>query len=183
MNISLKTIDIERLVDGELSESDRLEVLRLIETTPDGWQRCALAFLEAQAFTQALKGQSCSPKTTSRPRHRVAKLAMAASLLAVAFYAGFASRGGPERPSEGVEPPIVLAQQTPAEPNTSKLTEVLRVKPQEIEISDYVREQWERRGYLIEKTQKSYSMNLDDGRKVSIPVDNVELRFVGRPTY
>jgi hypothetical protein len=50
--------DLQRLVDGELSDDDRRTVLRTCSETPDGWRRCALAFLEAQLFEEALRQDS-----------------------------------------------------------------------------------------------------------------------------
>lgn len=38
------------LVDGELDEAARRELLLKLENTPGGWRRCALAFLEAQSW-------------------------------------------------------------------------------------------------------------------------------------
>jgi hypothetical protein len=45
---------IDRLVDGALSESERRALLQRLDAEPDGWRRCALAFLESQAWHQAL---------------------------------------------------------------------------------------------------------------------------------
>jgi len=45
---------LDRLVDGELPERERRELLVRLEKVPDGWRRCALAFLEAQTWRQAL---------------------------------------------------------------------------------------------------------------------------------
>ncbi len=44
---------LDRLVDGELPERERRELLLRLEKVPDGWRRCALAFLEAQTWRQA----------------------------------------------------------------------------------------------------------------------------------
>ena len=38
------------LVDGELGEEDRRALLGRLDGEPGGWRRCALAFLEAQAW-------------------------------------------------------------------------------------------------------------------------------------
>src|ERR1017187_5596583 len=43
------------LVDGELSETDRRDLLLELEHEPDGWRRCALAFLEAQCWKAELR--------------------------------------------------------------------------------------------------------------------------------
>ena len=45
---------LDRLVDGELPETQRRELLTSLEQQPDGWRRCALAFLEAQSWGEAL---------------------------------------------------------------------------------------------------------------------------------
>jgi hypothetical protein len=42
------------LVDGELNESQRRELLEALDQEPGGWRRCALAFLEAQCWKQEL---------------------------------------------------------------------------------------------------------------------------------
>jgi hypothetical protein len=43
----------DRLVDGELSELERRSLLASLDTEPEGWRRCALAFLEAQTFRES----------------------------------------------------------------------------------------------------------------------------------
>ncbi|MGH7200161.1 MAG: hypothetical protein ACREJB_06120 [Planctomycetaceae bacterium] len=45
---------LDRLVDGELSESERRGLIARFDELPDGWRRCALAFLEAQAWRTAM---------------------------------------------------------------------------------------------------------------------------------
>jgi hypothetical protein len=45
---------LERLVDGEMSEADRRALLVRLDDEPGGWRQCALAFLEAQCFREAL---------------------------------------------------------------------------------------------------------------------------------
>lgn len=47
---------LDLLVDGELSESQRRELLLWCERDPEGWRSCALAFLEAQSWSQELGG-------------------------------------------------------------------------------------------------------------------------------
>ena len=45
---------MDRLVDGEVAEPERRALLSRLERMPDGWRRCALAFLEAQAWRSLL---------------------------------------------------------------------------------------------------------------------------------
>ncbi len=45
---------MDLLVDGEVREPQRQALLSRLERLPDGWRRCALAFLESQAWREAL---------------------------------------------------------------------------------------------------------------------------------
>ncbi len=47
-------IALDRLVDGELPEAERRQLLSKLDRQPGGWRQCALAFLEAQSWGQAL---------------------------------------------------------------------------------------------------------------------------------
>jgi hypothetical protein len=42
----------DRLVDGELSPAERRRLLASLDDRPGGWRRCALAFLEAQCWSE-----------------------------------------------------------------------------------------------------------------------------------
>ncbi|MCA9270884.1 MAG: hypothetical protein KDA41_20530 [Planctomycetales bacterium] len=44
----------DRLVDGELPPTEYREMLTQLDDEPGGWRRCALAFLEAQAWRSGL---------------------------------------------------------------------------------------------------------------------------------
>ena len=61
----LTSSELDRLVDGELSPEETRDLLEVIEETPGGWKKCALAFLEAQAWQQTLRTLAASP---TRPR-------------------------------------------------------------------------------------------------------------------
>jgi hypothetical protein len=91
---------IDRLVDGELSGDERRELLAALDAQPDGWRRCALAFLEAQTWQSELKwivapvaiettNTSVATAASAQPSRRYggAWLAAAAALL-VAFGLG-----------------------------------------------------------------------------------------------
>ena len=91
---------LDRLVDGELGEADRRAVLVALDGEAGGWKRCALAFLEAQAWQEAARAESAqgaAPETTaplSGPWHlRLRQIVAVAAAVAVAFCVGFASRG------------------------------------------------------------------------------------------
>jgi hypothetical protein len=45
---------LDRLVDGELTGEERRRLLESLDMQPEGWRRCALAFLEAQSWREEL---------------------------------------------------------------------------------------------------------------------------------
>ncbi len=94
---------LDRLVDGELSKDERHQLLESFGKRPENWRRCALAFLEAQAWREEMKqvgrertaiqhAESPAPAVISKEKSRLSSmamwLAMAASLL-VAFGLGW----------------------------------------------------------------------------------------------
>src|SRR5262245_34370943 len=91
---------IDRLVDGNLPDTERRRLLLRFESEPGGWRRCALAFLEAQAWQEAI-GPLVTSTNAEPSRVRVAKakpwrtagrgFAVAASFLA-AFVCGWLLR-------------------------------------------------------------------------------------------
>ena len=98
---------LDRLVDGELTEPERRELLQRLDAAPEGWRACALAFLEAQAWKKEFRSLSAeqparfvndSEKLTPRSKHSTRHtplstlLAMAASFL-LAFTLGLGVRG------------------------------------------------------------------------------------------
>jgi len=53
-NVPVGELAMMRLVDGELESAERAKLLNQLESHPDGWRDCALAFLEDQAWRQAM---------------------------------------------------------------------------------------------------------------------------------
>jgi hypothetical protein len=125
---------LDRLVDGALPPDDRRALLLALDTAPDGWRRCALAFLEAQAWRAALapaakKAAAADPdfdplpfRPKARPgRSRLAPLARFAALLLVGFLAGRltfspADRTGPAPLVVEADPSSPAAEAPEAEP-------------------------------------------------------------------
>jgi hypothetical protein len=114
---------IDRLVDGGLSPAQLREAVARLDAAPDGWRRCALAFLEAQCWGDALRTQSpmLPPKLVEPPtvapriRLRFARPALAAASVLAAFALGRTTGGLTDRPDE---PPTMssVAQVAPVEP-------------------------------------------------------------------
>jgi hypothetical protein len=57
---------LDRLVDGELGDAERRQLLTTLDARPDGWRRCALAFLEAQSWQRELRGFGAPGKTAEK---------------------------------------------------------------------------------------------------------------------
>jgi hypothetical protein len=110
---------IGRLVDDELDPTERRALLARFEREPDGWRRCALAFLESQSWREALvlraeppaSGVNGLPKTllpppgestpTPSPR-RWRRLAAIVAGWIVAFAAGWMTGGGSRETTPGM---------------------------------------------------------------------------------
>lgn len=190
---------IDRLVDGELDPESRRELLLRLDAAPDGWRRCALAFLEAQEFGLAARSwtrehaEPASKAPARRPGSASAsRLAMAATIAAVAFFGGFSARGWTESPTvEGDRPVQFVSESRPAEvpgPTAVVESDPTRAAPAPAEESPplmpaYVRAQWARLGYQVERTHKTISMEEEDGRRVTLPLEGYRVEFVGRPIY
>ncbi len=137
------------LVDGELSEDQRRELLAGLDEMPDGWRRCAMSFLEAQSWRRDLgalaseaTGESPEPRSVPprRPGRVWTALAMVASFL-VALWLGTLLKdalrsGGPlptqiaEVPQEATVPapaPSVRAESRPDSPAAPWKTVTLAV--------------------------------------------------------
>ena len=120
----------DRLVDGELSEPERRDLLARLDVAPGGWRRCALAFLESQCWQQALghfrqHTESQAARRSDRktlPWSRTSTLmAMAASFL-VALALGVVLREAwhhGDRP--GAEPEQIASQEAPSRAASGKI--------------------------------------------------------------
>ena len=169
---------LDRLVDGELDEAARAALLRELDGEPGGWKRCALAFLEAQAWRQAISADAetlPAPRIQPAPaRFPVSRQLMAlAAAVVVAFGVGFVSRD--PAPAERHHP---LAG--------GALTQALAVEGASQSpgaspaVPESLRRQMERQGYRVDGDRKLVPVALEDGRKVTVPVDTVSLRYVGQ---
>ncbi|HVX15064.1 MAG TPA: hypothetical protein VHC22_27985 [Pirellulales bacterium] len=196
---------IDRLATGELDEPSRRRLLAWLDREPLHWRRCALALLEAREIEQAFaawQGESPRPKPLRpiqerRPSSR-AILALAASIL-VAFCLGLFTRGLSVAPAPSVvEVPHPSSQQTPAEPTQNERPsdevqphstvahQTVAAAPSPVPagpIPPYVRSQWERRGYQLISHPARLPVVLPDGRRVTVPVDQLQLNYVGQRTY
>jgi hypothetical protein len=98
---------LERLVAGELDETDRALVVDWLDADAGRWRLCGLAFLEAQTWSETLGGwtseptsgraATVSPIAVQRPQERRVHTRMRTAVLAlgllIAFTAGLMARG------------------------------------------------------------------------------------------
>jgi hypothetical protein len=245
---SLDDLDFDLLVDGELGDQSRGELLARLDRVPGGWRRCALAFLEAQSWTQDLRAiRQESPATAQAPRpapQRGAKqsrlgvvLAMAASFLIAlglgAYFRGFWSRTetwsrtdamsrtdtiaspapmavavssapqsgpvvppGPVDSAGHVSPEIWQTVALPVADGAGGSTESM---PLPARVADHLDPQWLDRfppamprdvisalresGHEVQQQRHLVPLPLQDGRRLVVPVDQVEVRYVGNSAY
>jgi hypothetical protein len=87
---------IDRMVDGGLTPAQLRRAVDELDRAPDGWRRCALAFLEAECWRESFRnleeGESTGPSVIAIPsgtRRRWIGAALAASVWLVAFSLGW----------------------------------------------------------------------------------------------
>jgi hypothetical protein len=208
---------LDRLVDGDLPETERHELLLRLESDPEGWRRCALAFLEHQAWSKALAtvapADSMPAPGPVPARLRTSwmrRASIAATVLASTFAGGFAAGGlaKMDRPVEvaNANPPGSASIPKSSQPDEIREVGSLQLvdgsagesppdrfpirsgpglddqwlRSQPPSVPEYVRVQLERQGYKVAERRKLVSFELEDGRRVSIPVDEVAVGYVGQ---
>lgn len=231
---------LDRLVDGELSDDERRELLSSLDATETGWRQLALAYVEAQTWRDDFGALAAPPReplaepapqaaresesSTASPAPFKLMLAMAASFL-VALTVGLQFRGGGDAPPAG-EPtltsfvetkpfpgddrPAIIPQGSdlaadtpspavsnpdasiPATPNTPagpNATPVFNVgsQPSQAEatstIPPNIAEMLRRLRHRIERRRSLVPVETEDGRQMLIPVEDVEVHYVGEEAY
>jgi hypothetical protein len=217
---SLDDSQLDMLVDGQLSESERRELLTRLDRTPNGWKRCALAFLEAQCWREAMgRGRQPAAAAMPAPARRPASgisgntlFAMAASFLValgLGVYARglFPAGGEPPVPATGVAqsadsaagpshavPPT--ADPGPWQMVTLPVAAATQGQPIQLPcreggpagddwanvppaLSPDLLDALRKAGHQISEQRQVIPLEMKDGRRVMVPVDQVELRYVG----
>ena len=233
--------ELDLLVDGELSEDGRCELLARLDVEPEGWRRCALAFLESQLFGEDLGAiveadRSRPGPASSSTRRWVPSgrgrtmLAMAASFLA-ALVLGFLVRdtlqrgvrtnpqpsdiAGIQGPGSAVVDPV--QEQVPPGDNLPQPASAagrwelvsLPVSGDAEDGSESLRlpatrrqsidDEWldslptavptellqalQQSGHEIRQERSVLPFRLDDGRRLMVPCDQLEIHYVGNKSY
>lgn len=193
---------IDRLVDGELTDDERRSLLLALDREPDGWKRCALAFLEAQAWRAACTaGDVAEPAPPGRqapwraaPGLRPSRLTALAAAVFVVFVMGAtfgAAWNSVSAPVPGTGAHFTDTRPTPAAatapvPSPTAPAPPLATapaSPQPPAVPDYLRRQLERQGYRVEGDRGLLSIRMEGGREVQIPVQSVKYQYVGHRIY
>lgn len=183
---------IDRLVDGELEEAERASLLRSLDREPDGWKRCALAFLESQAWREAAGEGAMRPAlpgpggAARAPQPVLLRRLMAvAAMVAVAFCVGFVSRDAVSTRGGSRMATQIARQSTPSDgPASFPATQVARIdSPLPTPVPELLRLRMERQGYRVEGDRRVVPVALGDGHKLAVPVDTVSMKYVGQRVY
>ncbi|HWB08713.1 MAG TPA: hypothetical protein VG826_05800 [Pirellulales bacterium] len=202
---------IDRLAAGELDEALRRDLFIWLDDEPARWRRCALALLEARELEEAFgawPSEALKPAVRLERARAVrltrptALFALAASVMVAfslgAFARGFFVASGPAV-VESVAPtdrkaPVAAADGEPAggvvmKPATEsdpRPTAVAAAPPGVRKpdlIPAYIRSQLERRGYQVTTRPAQLPVVFPDGRRKTVPVDELQLNYVGQRTY
>jgi hypothetical protein len=199
---------LDRLVDGELRDEERRPLLQRLEVEPDGWRRCALLFLEAQAWRESLCPMTASVGALAEPAEAavrgatpsvkktrqvklIANICVLAACVAIAFALGWELHPKPD----GFAANVLVAKvdpgaATPAPPAVTKSDADTAVAKERLAPSrkesvplDVLLKKWEQRGYRAERQDRVVPMELKDGRKVNVPVHEYRIQYLGGRTY
>jgi hypothetical protein len=183
---------IDRLVDGSLPEAERRALLLQLEAEPDGWRRCALAFLEAHMWREAfvpLTAEAPAPVSiskTAKPWRRALSTAGLAACIAAAFLLGWAVKPAvthspvPEMAQVGQPAPVTSA---PPATETKVAIDQPPVADSRSAVIDSVLKVFEREGFSADRHTTHVTMKLRDGRALDVPAQEITLRYTGDRTY
>lgn len=218
---------LELLVEGELSDEQRRDVLVECEQDPLRWKALAVAFLEQQKIRDGMKlvhqdvaihETMVEPTRSFRSVPWRSTIALAACVM-IAFTVGFRS-GQPASSDTTVannvsETDGLVVRAESFEQNNQSIEQI---DPKDDGIVGYVQwqgnggrvrlspvfvgqvdDQWlkdhppqidrkvqqvmSRAGWQVEPARKFVSVNLTSGDQFTIPMDDVEYRYVGRQVY
>jgi len=175
---------IDRLVDGELADEERGELLSRFDQSADGWRTVALAFLEAQSWRQALHAPRESKTLTEPPLPALARPRRQRSLLwlatcVAAALLAFGVGRSVNRPQSLVEQ---SAQQPVKTESVATHSPAAPAVPQTIpSLTRDARQVLERHGYRVQERPRVVSLRRPDGQTVQMLVNEVEVRYVGSP--
>jgi hypothetical protein len=201
---------LDCLVDGELSDSQRRELLLGLDGIANGWRRCALAFIEAQAWRREFSALLAAPQAVAAPSAGVIGprpsrqfglstiFALAATFL-VAFTLGLAMQGArallpgvSTRPEQLAAMPVHSGEKSTnthlaSTDRPARETAVDTIwLPAETEDSDATAslptqlvQQFQQLGHDVQHRQELWPVELANGHRAVLPIERIDVRFVG----
>lgn len=200
---------IDQLVDGELTQEDRTRVLQALANRPEGWRRCALAFLEAQTWNSCFRELTEHSITPTKPDPQTLARAdlgrpwvrwvLAAGLLLTTFAAGFGTGrslplgGASTAPSasgglasvagqaveDGSPPGLSSSIAWVSDDGTAIPADETASSLLLEEVPSYLITLWQRQGFDVEQIQRTRPVILTNGGQIDLPIRDVRLRYVG----
>lgn len=220
---------LDQLVDGELSDEERRALLLRLERTPDGWRRCAMAFLEGQAWRSEAKAYASGvPEAAVRPAPSPtiprswkgglpwSTFALAACIMvSLGVWMILRDKNGvevarirvPDGGSVVMQPQIVQSPSQSFPSNSPNMRLVVDGGPNQADevvdvplveadrmnealfgpwsqsVPSEVLQMLERSGHQVVRERQLMPVDLRDGRRVVVPMDQVEIRPVGVRGY
>jgi hypothetical protein len=216
---------LDRLVDDEFTPDERRELLAALDDEPGAWRRCALAFLEAQAWRRQISQPAAKPVQAASilatlPTQRKNRRALWGTCLAVAACLLVSFELGTKFPTAGRSPdaqqPIIAQQKnTPSQPapqtewaesdpdspdeapwQTLTLTDSadpqndIQLRVVEADDDDQkwlanrqssvpveLLQQFEQAGLEVKHQQRLLPIELSDGRRLIVPIEQVDVHY------
>ena len=216
MNTAMNELELQRLVDGELSQAEQQNLLRRLDESPGDWRTVALAFVEQQVFADAsreLLAESAMPaRVAMRAELKSPRTLWPTVVAAVALGIGLGLLSGglmtSLRPGSSdavvdadnpidqsdqatdavLEPVPVMSLEFANAGREDDAWSIPVYDPKDVN-DDYwnvenivppeVRSAFSKEGYRVDHHREFYSIPLDDGRRVAVPVDTVQVRYAG----
>lgn len=187
--------DLDRLVDGELPPPRLRELIERCDRRPETWRAVAVAFLEAQAISQALRSATVRPPRqatrivpAASGRGRTRGVAVAATGL-VSLLVGWLGGQAVTARIPSPVPATAASQAGPADavhvvPIYDAADEQWSVASRESRaaLERWTREQ-EAAGNDVQVRQWLVGLDLDDGSHAVTPVDELIVRPASREFY
>jgi anti-sigma factor RsiW len=179
---------MDRLVDGELNDQQRNELLQRLEEQPAGWRQCALAFLEAQLWSRDLQqwaGQARSPANPpkSLPLQPATTQMQAFGWLAItaAMLVAFGLGQRLDRTNEVA--PGQRVNQIATDDRAASLPAATEQWLTSTQVPSDVEQLLERLGAQINEERGWVLRQSPDGRPTVVPYKEVQIVPVRGPTY
>ncbi len=182
--------EIDALVDGELNDTYRYDLLQRIEQEPAQWRRVALAFLEAQSIQTALRTpskeiaplkliQPAAPKIAVSNPFSWRDFAILACCMLASLFLGYAfahHQAGVIEPTPS-NLAVATAPQSPTIQSASTQQPVMLARS----LSPEAKLELEKQGFLVQEQPRLVHVEVQ-GRSVPVYYHQVTLRYVGKRT-